>query len=172
MKRFGVKAQEELVESLLSEAREELGRADNKTSILLAAVGVVIGALTAAVLAGSWSPVTLSVGLAWIWWIGCGFLSAGITCLGIAIYPRTSRPRKLPDFVAYFGDVVALKSRANLDRAISNTAGATGSRNLDQLELVSAIVAKKYHYLRLALLSFALGAVLLALVAVLTTVGV
>lgn len=171
MKRSRIKAQETLVKSLLSEAREELGRADNKTSILLAAAGVVVGALTAAVLAGDWSPTKLAPGFASIWWIGCGFLSAGILCLGIAIYPRTSRPRKVPNFVAYFGDVVALKSRANLNRAISKTARAAGTRDLDQLELVSAIVSKKYRFLRLALLSFALGALLLALVAALTTVG-
>lgn len=172
MKRHEVQAQAALVQSLLNEAREELGRADNKASILLAASGLIVGALIAAVLAGSWSPAQLSAVTAWIWWIACVFLAAGIACLGTAIYPRTSRPLKLPDFVAYFGDVVALKCRADLERAISRTAHTSGSRNLDQLELISAIVSKKYRYLRLALLSFALGAVLFVAVAVLTTAGV
>ncbi|WP_423265231.1 Pycsar system effector family protein [Frondihabitans sp. 4ASC-45] len=160
-----------LVESLLSEAREELGRADNKASILLAASGVVVGALIAAVLAGSWSPSDLSTLTAWIWWLACGFLAAGIACFGSAIYPRTTRPAKLPDFVAYFGDVVVFEHRADLEQALSRTTDTPGSRNLDQLELISKIVSKKYLFLRRALLSFTFGALLLGAVAVLTTVG-
>jgi len=165
------RAQSALVESLLREAREELGRADNKASILLAASGVVVGALIAAVLAGSWSPSELSVLTAYIWWVACGFLVAGIALLGVAIYPRTRRASKLPDFVAYFGDVVVLSRRTDLERALAKTARGLGDRDVDQLELISGIVSTKYNYLRLALIAFALGAALLVTVAVASAAG-
>lgn len=91
----------ELGKTILREAREELARADGKASILLAAIGVVIGAIFAAILGGSWRPHHLDNNIEWLWWVGAVVGLAGATVFGSAVFPRTTyRSKRRPGIVA------------------------------------------------------------------------
>ena len=137
--------------SLLAAAKEELTRADGKASLLLAAVGVAAGALLSGLLSRNWSPASLSNGIEWLWWLGAGFWTLAIGCLGHAVYPRTVRKGPAPRSVAYFGDVVRLKSTDEVKAGVTRSAEAGIDYAIDQLRQVSRIVDTKYRSIRLAL---------------------
>ena len=66
---------------LLAHAREELNRVDTKASILLAGVGVAIGAVVGTIVTRGWTPFRLPLGQAVLWWAGAAAISAGSTTL-------------------------------------------------------------------------------------------
>lgn len=98
-----------LASQILREAREELGRADGKAGLLLAAAGVGIGAVLAGLLAQDWDPAKLHDSVEWLWWIGTIAGLCGPVALSCAVWPRTTyRKNRNPKKVAFFGDVVGL----------------------------------------------------------------
>lgn len=76
-------------EILLSETREELLKADNKASILLAASGIAASALLSAFWADQWSPSKLRHGDARLY--ACLAIAAGL--LGIVLVAAAVKPR-------------------------------------------------------------------------------
>ena len=149
--------------SLLGNAREEIGRADAKASILLAASGVAAGALLAGLIAGSWTPVTLQVVLQWVWWFGVVESAVGICCLALAIYPRERKnDSRIPWTVVYYGDVLAYSTTAELVAALSRSAETNIERIADQLRHVSWIVNHKYKLLRWGMWGLFLAGVTIA----------
>jgi hypothetical protein len=73
-----------LVDALLNDTREELGRADGKASILLSAVGVVVSVLLAGAISRDWNPTQLA-SCEWLWWLGTLSGTAAIGALGAAV---------------------------------------------------------------------------------------
>ena len=146
----------DLARRLLTEAREELVRADSKAALLLAAVGVVAGALLAALLAQSWEPSLLSNAVEWLWWAGVVAVAVAIVALAVAVYPRTDYRGTKPDFIGYFGDVVVTADDA-VEAALEATAKEPGLVVVDQLNAVAAIVDGKYKLIQLALKALAAG---------------
>lgn len=148
-----------LASTILREAREELARADGKASILLAAIGVIIGAIMAAILAGSWHPSHLNDNIEWLWWTGTGAGSAGAVSFGVAIFPRTTyRSERRLGIVAYFGDVVGLSS-SQLREGLIATADDPGAATLDQVEAISSVVDKKYRAIQIGMICIGAAAV-------------
>jgi hypothetical protein len=85
-----------------------LTRADSKAALLLAAAGVIVGALIAGLLNGRWTPFELDNRVEWVWWVGVAAAASGMLSIAAAIYPRIYRrgaPR--PEVPAYYGDVAA-----------------------------------------------------------------
>lgn len=157
-------------ETVLQAAREELTRADGKASLLLASTGVVIGALLAALLAGSWQPSDISNGIEWLWWLGVAAAAAAVGCLGKAVYPNTNYRGSTPDVIAFFGDVTATPEtqlRERLEHAVTRDADAA---LLDQLSAVSSIVDTKYWHTKTAIWLLAVGSALCALAVLLDLV--
>jgi hypothetical protein len=135
--------------ALLRDAREEIDRADAKASILLAASGVAVGAFLAGLIAGSWSPLKLEPAIQWAWWLGMAELGVGIGCLALAIYPRERQnDSRIPWAVAYYGDVMAYPTTAELVAALKRSSETSIDRVADQLRHVSWIANHKYRLLR------------------------
>lgn len=140
-----------LTETILREAREELSRADGKSSLLLAAAGVALGAIVAAVVAGDWSPFDLMPCVQWLWWVGSGAGIGSLVAFAYSVYPRTKyRGQRAPSIVAYYGDVVSTP-KDQLEARLIETARVDGSRPLDQLRIVSEIVDKKFRGIQIGL---------------------
>ncbi|BCL21862.1 hypothetical protein GCM10017668_37050 [Streptomyces tuirus] len=141
--------------SLLATAREEIVRADGKASLLLATVGIALGAIVSAILSGDWTPFELVNCVEWIWWVGVALAVLGVVLLGCAVHPRVGRGHDAPDYlVAYFGDIAG-KPRATLEQRIRETLSAPKEAPLDQLYRVSNLAASKYWYIRTALWALA-----------------
>jgi Pycsar effector protein len=134
---------------LLGSAKEEIDRADAKASILLAASGVAAGALLAGLIAGSWSPLRLQAAIQWAWWLGVAESATAIWCLALAVYPREQKNDSGFSWaVAYYGDVLAYRTTAQLVTALNRSAETNIERIADQLRHVSWIVDHKYRLIR------------------------
>ncbi|MEU7738948.1 Pycsar system effector family protein [Nonomuraea sp. NPDC049158] len=132
---------------LLSEAREELNRADTKAQVLLGIVGIGLGAVTGGLLAGSWSPFAISNAIEWLWWAGAAAALASVVVLAGAVYPRLDR-RKGSGAVMYYADVFHLDSTAAVASALRRSSALDLERVADQLYRVSHIVGRKYRLIR------------------------
>ncbi|MEU4235589.1 Pycsar system effector family protein [Nonomuraea sp. NPDC026600] len=152
---------------LLSEAREELNRADAKAQVLLGIVGLGLGATAAGLFAGSWSPFSLSNGIEWLWWVGSGAALLALICLAAAVYPRTTRWGTLRrDTVSYWADVLPYTTSEEVAEALLRSRTFDLGRVSDQLRQVAGIVRRKYRLIR-----WGFWLLLLALIATLTSVS-
>ncbi|MFC7714035.1 Pycsar system effector family protein [Nonomuraea recticatena] len=132
---------------LLNETREELNRADAKAQVLLGIVGIALGAVAGGLLAGSWSPFTMSNAIEWLWWAGTAAALASVGVLAGAVYPRLDR-RKQSGFVMYYADVLRLESAGAVARTLMESSTRDLERTADQLHRVSRIVGQKYRLIR------------------------
>jgi MFS family permease len=156
---------------LLVHVREELQRADSKSSLLLSAAGVAIGALMGGLIAGDWSPFELSNGVEWLWWVGVVAATGGVFALAWAVFPRTIiKGRVIPAAPAYYKDVVAYETPQELQVALEAGAARGESHVPDQLLSISKIVDRKYELIRFAMRALGV-AVLCCSVAVLLNPG-
>jgi Family of unknown function (DUF5706) len=79
------------IRAMLVDAQIEVGRADQKGTILLVTTGAAAGLVFAGLLGGQWRPHELPSQVEWIWWTGMFFWLLGILMLVGAIHPRSAR---------------------------------------------------------------------------------
>ena len=84
---------ERYLADLLADTREELTRVDSKAALLLAASGVIIGALLAGFFGGRWTPFDLSSKVQWLWWLGAASAAFGLFSIAAAVYPNIHQRR-------------------------------------------------------------------------------
>lgn len=153
----------EYIQEMLKEAREELVRADAKASLILASSGVVLGALMAGLLAGSWEPSDLGNSIEWLWWLGAAVAGYGLYRLAKSVYPQTNRKGEAPAVLAYYGDINNVTGDlATLKQKLAESSAQASDRHVDQLRQVSKIVGAKYAGIKTGLLMLGVAAVLCA----------
>jgi len=146
-----VKAQT-TAQDLLTQTRAEVALADNKASILLAGVLAVTGGISAALVAGGWSPGLAGRVTEILFWGSALCLICTIVSLALVVYPRqVSTQARAGSILAYFGDVAALSGPAALRAAIVDGANDRMDVITDQLWRMSKIVVRKYQYLQLGM---------------------
>ncbi|MFE7273685.1 hypothetical protein [Streptomyces sp. NPDC057623] len=119
----------ELARVQLSEAREELVRADGKAGLLLASLGATLTALLGAIGSGLIAPRQYPVVPQLLLWVGCAACVPALTLLGLAVTPRLGDPHRKRTF-------------AGTDPA---------SRDVSQLTVLSQIAWTKYRRIHHAL---------------------
>lgn len=133
---------------LLSETREELTRVDNKASVLLAAVGIVLGALIGGLTGSAWTPLSLNGAIQWLWWVGTAAGSVGVFSIAATVYPRIYQRRiQYPGAIAYYGHLVVYRDITEFQHALSYPPSSR-ERLVNQTFVLSAIVRRKYTLLR------------------------
>ncbi|WP_432119694.1 Pycsar system effector family protein [Streptomyces sp. bgisy032] len=137
----------ELARVLLSEAREELVRADNKAGLLLASLGAALTALLGAIGSGVIAPRQYPVVPQLLLWLGCAACVPALVLLGLAVTPRLGTPHR--SRTHYFGDARLATSPAHLERTVRRTDPVT--RDLSQLATLSRTAWTKYRCIRHAL---------------------
>jgi len=150
-------------QDLLARTRSEVSLADNKASILLAGVLAATGGISAALVAGGWTPADENGLTASLFWGCILFLVGTVLCLALVVYPRqignAGRPGKV---LGYFGDVAALPGPDALRKAFADDRRDHFEVVVDQLWRISRIVARKYGFLQLGMrllaITFVLGA--------------
>jgi hypothetical protein len=152
--------------AMLAEARTEVGYADHKASMVLAALGIGFGAILGGLLAGNWQPSDQGRGEA-LWWIGTTLALGSLVVSASAVWPRYRKSAQPPDNVFYWGHVAAFESFEELSAALDRSPPSLNDRTRHQLWELSVIVARKYMLLRCA---FVLAAA--AVVAFGSSVGV
>ncbi|MET8541088.1 Pycsar system effector family protein [Kitasatospora sp. NPDC004799] len=155
-------------ERLLVDLRDEIGRADTKASILIAAMGMSSGALVS-LMAGAdgWRPGHLSGIGASAWWVGCAGWTAALLSLLLAILPRYQRRSWSADgTVTHFQDIRVAALAGELSEALLRTDRDPLPALVDALSSNSKIVAAKHRWIRTGLAFFGAGVLALALAAV------
>ena len=136
--------------AILAEARNEVGAADHKASMVLAALGIGFGALLAGLIAREWSPSNLNIFGLLTWSTGSALAAASVGAAGAAVWPRFTVP-PAPQEIFYWGHVAAFSSPDALDAALDAHPPRLPGRTRHQLFELSRIVARKYHWVRVAM---------------------
>ncbi|MFF5156374.1 Pycsar system effector family protein [Streptomyces sp. NPDC000348] len=137
-----------LARVLLSEAREELVKADNKAGLMLAFLGAALTALLGAVGSGVLAPRQYAVVPQLLLWTGCAACVPALVLLGLAVTPRLGNPHY--SRTHYFGDARLVMSVAQLEHTVCRTDPL--SRDLSQLAVLSRTAWTKYRCIRHALM--------------------
>lgn len=146
--------------TLLRDARTEIAQADQKASILLAAVGVIVIVFLGALLNGYWSPMALAAPWLWLWWTGAIAFGAAVSMFAVAVFPRIGpRGTGRGPGVSSFLDVVACSDERELYRSIEGSHTAGTDDILRELLELSRIVYRKYVLLRVGIALLAPAAV-------------
>ena len=144
---------------LLRENREELQKADAKANIVLAAAGVVVGALLAGLIAGDVSLKEESV-CVWVLTLaaGCALLG-GVGLAGAAVYPRIGKPER--SRLRYFAEITQHDDDLDALRAALKKESVRGlDRDVHQLYRLSRLVQMKYRLTQTAMWALGAGFVL------------
>lgn len=158
------KDQLQVAQALLAETREDIAKADQKATMVLAALGIGVGAVLGGVLAGDWKPHDLSQHGEPAWWIGVLLIAASILAAGIAVWPRFDKVGRTRG-IYYWANVAAY---ADFDDFIASSARRlppSGVRTLYQLFHLSKIVDRKYTLVRYSM-GFALAGIVFCVVGV------
>ncbi|MEX2374926.1 MAG: Pycsar system effector family protein [Dehalococcoidia bacterium] len=152
--------QHDVISVMLAEARQEVGVADHKASLVLTGLSVGVAALLAGMLAGDWDPQSRLSGFAEVlWWAGAVFAISAIACAGSAVWPRFQRSHPNGE-VHYWGHVSSFDSIEAWMRRQSELESDPEKRNRDQLWVLSSIVTRKYQLIQWSIGLSGAGAVM------------
>lgn len=140
---------------LLTEAREEVVRADTKAAILFSTFGIAVAAVLAGLIAGDWRPEDLDPVATVVFWIGCGCACVSFLALGYALWPRIKH-KKVNSPASYYGDIHTYDD-LNVLRTALKQGAESGDRTVVQLKVVSDIAWSKFVSIRLAMVLYGFG---------------
>jgi hypothetical protein len=135
---------------MLDEARTEVGIADHKASMVLAAIGVAFGAVLGGLLANDWRPSKLEGFGKPLWWVAAVMVLSAVSAAGLAVWPRYSKASTSAG-VHYWGHVVTFASEGELFDALDRQPPDDLARTRHQLWHMSRVVDRKYRCVRWAL---------------------
>lgn len=137
---------------MLEEARADVVHADQKSSLLLAALGVGFGAVLGGQLEAGWDSSVLSVPGQIVWWIGVVAAITAVALAALAIWPRYALTDQ-PEFgVTYWGHAAAFENPGALRDALKKQEITSLDRTTHQLFMLSRLVLRKYRYVRTSLI--------------------
>ncbi|MYZ39897.1 MULTISPECIES: Pycsar system effector family protein [unclassified Streptomyces] len=151
-----------LAERLLTELRVEIARADSKASVLVAALGVTAGVFSGLLAGGVWTPDTLSAPGTTAWWTGTLALVLALFALLMAVLPRYRTRGWAPGQpLSYFGDIHQAARSGRLETALIETERTSAAALVTALTETSRIAARKHRWIRIGLIAFCSGALLI-----------
>ncbi|WP_136709318.1 Pycsar system effector family protein [Agromyces sp. H66] len=139
-----------VAKAMLAESRAEVVQADQKASMLLAALGIGFGLVLSGQLAGDWDPSRLSVAGESAWWVGAAFAAASVVVAAAAVWPRYHAD-DLESGIAYWGHAASFDSAEEFKRAFTSRAMSSSDRINHQLWHLARLVNKKYSLVRWAM---------------------
>lgn len=152
---------QEMAQRMLDEARADVVHADQKSSLLLAALGVGFGAVVGGQLSAGWDSSRLSCLGQLVWWVGVVASILAVGMAACAIWPRyvlTDRP----EFgVTFWGHAAAFSDPGKLKVALKGQEVKSLDRTTHQLFMLSRLVLKKYRFVRASLILAGSAGVLL-----------
>ncbi|WP_405715795.1 MULTISPECIES: Pycsar system effector family protein [unclassified Streptomyces] len=147
---------------LLLDLRSEIARADSKASVLVAALGMTAGLISGWLAGSEWRPNALSVPGTVLWWTGVGGLATALLSMLMAILPRYRGSAWGPGApLTYFADIRRAARQNRLSEALEATERAPAAALVTALTETSRIAVCKHQWIRVGLLAYSVGAVLL-----------
>ncbi|MGW6412167.1 Pycsar system effector family protein [Streptomyces vinaceus] len=155
-------ASDEEAARLLTDLRVEIARADSKAALLVGALGMTTGVVGGQLSGPHRSPASLSDAGAVLWWAGAAALVLALLALLLAVLPRYLRSEwRAGTPLAYFGDIHSADRQGRLAEALTHTGDDPGSAVRAALATNSRIAVRKYQWIRIGLLAYGSGALLL-----------
>jgi hypothetical protein len=157
---------------LLVDAKEERALADQKASVLFAAVGTGAGIAVAVAVGRHWSPLSLPLWPGVLWWLGATALVGCVVLLGAAVYPRLGpRPARDGGTVSSFRELAHCDDVGAVRRAVERSLRDEFDGVSGQLLVVGRLTAVKYACIRAALWLLVASVVLLGAAAAIALAG-
>jgi hypothetical protein len=152
----------ELAVTMLAEAASEVDRADQKASLLIGGLGIAFTIVLSGLLSGDWTPETLTTIGVVLWSAGAIVAIAAVIASAMAVWPRLSKA-PAEGTISYWGQVRELRSAAEVEEALRTRGLHNPERTFQQLMVLSAVVQRKYRYIRLSMLLAGAAALLVPL---------
>ncbi|MFD8744607.1 Pycsar system effector family protein [Streptomyces sp. NPDC059616] len=147
---------------LLLDLRSEIARADSKASVLVAALGMTAGVISGWLAGSEWRPSLLSDPATALWWTGAGGLTVALLSMLMAVLPRYRASTWSPGApLTYFADIRRAARQHRLAEALDATESAPAAALVTALVETSRIAVRKHQWIRVGLLAYSVGAVLL-----------
>lgn len=156
------KVSAKVASQMLAEARADVVQADQKASILFAALGIGYGAVLGGILSSGWEPTKLPIGGVVLWWIGVVTAAGAIAASALAIWPRYT-VKNDEGAVTYWAHAAAFGTWQALVEALDEQDPDDVDRDGHQLWRLSRVVLNKYRFVRLSIVLAGGAAVVLAL---------
>lgn len=157
-----LKVDDDLLEALLAETRTEVGYADHKASLVLAALGIGFSAFLGGLYASSWEPGDLPSAGPWFWYAGAVVALVAVVAAGVAVFPRTGKTdygENRP--IYYWGQISKTGSKEQFVSSLVAHPPDAKDRTVDQLYVLSRVVSRKYWWVKASLWAALLAGVLL-----------
>lgn len=136
---------------MLDEARSDVVHADQKASILLAALGVGFGLIVGGQFSGDFDPGALSTVAGFVWWSGVASASIAIALAAAAVWPRYTLDDEPEYGITYWGHIADFPELSDLEDALDLEPPTSKVRTRHQLWRLSRLVLTKYRLVKLAL---------------------
>jgi len=156
----------EMAQRMLEEARDDVKHADQKASVLLAALGIGFGAVLGGQLSAGWDSSSLSACGQVLWWVGVAVAVLAVAASALAVWPRYRLDDRPKYGVTYWGHAAAFDDPHQLRTALEEQEVNSTARVAHQLWSLSHVVLKKYRFVRAALVMAATSGLLLGFAAV------
>lgn len=143
---------QEMAQRMLDEARADVVHADQKSSLLLAGLGVGFGAVVGGQLTAGWDSSGLTVSGQIVWWLGVVSAIVAVGMSAWAIWPRYKLDDSPRYGITYWGHVAAFENATELRDALKDQEVTSLDRTAHQLFMLSRLVLKKYRRVRAALI--------------------
>ena len=149
-------------ERLLADLRTEIGRADSKASVLVAALGMTAGVFSGLLAGRGWTPSAMSTEGTVLWWSGALALGLSLFAMLLAVLPRYDCGAWTPGRpLTYFGDIRQAVRQGCLESALTDTEHNPLAALTEALTESSRLAARKHQWIRVGLIAFCVGTVLL-----------
>lgn len=156
----------EAAQQMLSEARDDVKHADQKASLILAALGIGFGAVLGGQLAGDFDSGNFSIVGQVVWWVGIVLAIAAVSLAVLAVWPRYTLDDRPQYGITYWGHVAAFKTLGDFEEALDDADVSSRRRTNHQLWRLSRLVLLKYRFVRAALVFGGLSALGLGVAAI------
>jgi len=148
---------------MLAEARDDVTHADQKASVILAALGIGFGAVLGGQLAGSFDSGELSASGQVVWWVGALLAGGSVSLAALAVWPRYQLDDSPQHGMTYWGHVASFRELSDFEDALEEADTKSERRTTHQLWRLSRLVLLKYRLVRGALVLGFLSALALGL---------
>lgn len=156
----------ESVRQMLAEARDDVKHADQKASVILAALGIGFGAVLGGQLAGNFDSGAFSCIGQVVWWAGVLLAVGSVALAVLAVWPRYVLDDSPKYGMTYWGHVAAFKELDDFEAALDEADLTSERRTNHQLWRLSRLVLLKYRFVRAALILGAVSALALGAAAI------
>jgi hypothetical protein len=152
----------DLAVTMLAEVASEIGRADEKASLLIGSLGIAFSIVLSSMIGGDLMLDGLPPVEVLLWIVGGALSSASVVAAAMAVWPRLSKGPG-PGTITYWGQVHGMRSPAEVGRALAERSLRPPERTYQQLLVLSAVVQRKYRCIRWSMLLAGAGIALILL---------